>query len=164
MAPGRSKRPNVIRLLGDLRTPTPKEGHVRLCSAWTPAPEVCCGGLTSKELDGGAQVAPLPDQVTGPVASFTANGAYDQERVAAAVVPRVRQRQGKSIQSVASRRNVTTAFLVVFRLRLIAGGTRANRKQRGRRLSAEASLGAVDVPGGVPYSEGRNTGTGRSPA
>ena len=44
--------------------------------------------LTAKEVDDGAQVGPLLDQVAGPVASFTADGAYDQEGVAAAVAER----------------------------------------------------------------------------
>ncbi len=41
--------------------------------------------LTTKEVDEGAEVGPLLDQVPGPVASFTADGAYNQEGVAAAV-------------------------------------------------------------------------------
>ena len=38
--------------------------------------------LTDKERDDGAEVGPLLDQVGGPVASFIADGAYDQEGVA----------------------------------------------------------------------------------
>src|SRR5919202_3526147 len=37
--------------------------------------------LTDKEADDGAQVGPLLDQGDGPVASFTGDGAYDQESV-----------------------------------------------------------------------------------
>jgi len=44
--------------------------------------------LTAKEVDDGAEVGPLLDQVAGPVASFSADGAYDQEGVAAAVAER----------------------------------------------------------------------------
>ena len=44
--------------------------------------------LTAKEVDDGAEVGPLLDQVAGTVASFTADGAYDQEGVAAAVAER----------------------------------------------------------------------------
>ncbi len=44
--------------------------------------------LTNKERDDGAEVGPLLDQVAGPVASFTADGAYDQEGVAATVAER----------------------------------------------------------------------------
>src|SRR3954469_24981795 len=48
----------------------------------------CRGGATQKEVDDGAEVAPLLDQVLGPMASFTGNGAYDQESVSAAVTTR----------------------------------------------------------------------------
>ncbi len=41
--------------------------------------------LTSKDVDDASQVDPLLDQVAGSVASVTADGAYDQEGVAAAV-------------------------------------------------------------------------------
>ena len=44
--------------------------------------------LTTKEMDDGAQTGALLDQVAGPVASFTADGAYDQEGVFAAVAER----------------------------------------------------------------------------
>jgi len=44
--------------------------------------------LTTKDIDDGAEVGPLLDQVTGPVASFTADGAYDQDGVSAAVAER----------------------------------------------------------------------------
>ncbi len=37
--------------------------------------------LTSKEVDDASQVDPLLDQVAGSVASFTADGAYGQDRV-----------------------------------------------------------------------------------
>ena len=44
--------------------------------------------LTDKDADDGSQVGPLLDQVAAPVASFSADGAYDQEGVAAAVAAR----------------------------------------------------------------------------
>ncbi len=44
--------------------------------------------LTSKEVDDAAQVGPLLDQVTGPLASVTADGAYDQDGVYADVAER----------------------------------------------------------------------------
>ena len=37
--------------------------------------------LTSKDMNDASQAGPLLDQVVGPVASFTADGAYDQNRV-----------------------------------------------------------------------------------
>jgi len=50
--------------------------------------QIVAATLTNKERDDGAEVGPLLDQVAGPVASFTADGAYDQEGVAAAVAER----------------------------------------------------------------------------
>jgi len=50
--------------------------------------QIVAAVLTDKETDDGAQVGPLLDQVDGPVASFTGDGGYDQEGVAAAVAGR----------------------------------------------------------------------------
>jgi len=50
--------------------------------------QIVAAALTTKEVDDGAEVGPLLDQVPGPVASFTADGAYDQEGVSAAVAER----------------------------------------------------------------------------
>jgi len=47
--------------------------------------------LTSKDADDASQVDPLLDQVAGSVASFTADGAYDQDRVYAGVAERHRE-------------------------------------------------------------------------
>ena len=44
--------------------------------------------LTDRDEDDAAQVGPLLDQVEDPVASFTADGAYDQESVYADVAER----------------------------------------------------------------------------
>ena len=37
--------------------------------------------LTTHDVDDGSQVGPLLDQVDGPIASFTGDGAYDQDGV-----------------------------------------------------------------------------------
>ena len=50
--------------------------------------QIVAATLTTKEVDDGAEVGPLLDQVETSVASFTADGAYDQESVAAAVAER----------------------------------------------------------------------------
>ena len=50
--------------------------------------QIVAAALTSKEIDDGAQVGPLLDQVAGALASFTADGAYDQDGVYAAVAER----------------------------------------------------------------------------
>ena len=44
--------------------------------------------LTDRDEDDASQVGPLLDQVEAPVASFTADGAYDQDRVYADVAER----------------------------------------------------------------------------
>ena len=44
--------------------------------------------LTPKDVDDASQAGPLLDQVAGSVASFTAYGAYDQDRVCTAVAER----------------------------------------------------------------------------
>jgi hypothetical protein len=43
--------------------------------------EIAAVELTGNETDDGCQVGPLLDQVTGPVASFTGDGAYDRDDV-----------------------------------------------------------------------------------
>ena len=50
--------------------------------------QIVAATLTTNDVDDGSQVGPLLDQVAVPVASFTADGAYDQESVAAAVAAR----------------------------------------------------------------------------
>jgi len=44
--------------------------------------------LTTNDVDDGSQVGPLLDQVAGPVASFTGDGAYDQALVYSSVAER----------------------------------------------------------------------------
>jgi hypothetical protein len=43
--------------------------------------QIMAASLTSKEVDDAAKVGPLLDQAAMPVAPFTADGAYDQDRV-----------------------------------------------------------------------------------
>ncbi len=50
--------------------------------------QIVAATLTTKEVDDGAEVGPLLDQVAASVSSFTADGAYDQEGVSAAVAER----------------------------------------------------------------------------
>src|ERR687883_873952 len=49
---------------------------------------IVASALTGHDADDGAQVDPLLDQVEGPVASFTGDGAYDQAGVYASVAER----------------------------------------------------------------------------
>ncbi len=50
--------------------------------------QIVAATLTTKEVDDGAEVGPLLGQVAASVSSFTADGAYDQEGVSAAVAER----------------------------------------------------------------------------
>jgi hypothetical protein len=50
--------------------------------------QIVAAALTAKEVDDGFEVGPLLDQVPGSVASFTADGAYDQDGVSTAVAQR----------------------------------------------------------------------------
>jgi hypothetical protein len=43
--------------------------------------QIIASAVAGREADDGAQVRPLLDQVAGPVASFTGDGAYDQDGV-----------------------------------------------------------------------------------
>ena len=43
--------------------------------------EIIAAELTSKDVDDGSQVGPLLEQIAGPVASFTGDGAYDRDDV-----------------------------------------------------------------------------------
>ena len=50
--------------------------------------QVVATQLTTNDVDDGSQVGPLLDQVSGPVASFTGDGAYDRDDVYSAVIAR----------------------------------------------------------------------------
>ena len=50
--------------------------------------QIVAATLTTNDVDDGSQVGPLLDQVDGPIASFTGDGAYDQEGVYASVAER----------------------------------------------------------------------------
>src|SRR4051794_33684853 len=50
--------------------------------------QIVATALTTPDVDDGSQVGPLLDQVDGPIASFTSDGAYDQDSVYATVAER----------------------------------------------------------------------------
>src|SRR3954470_6307358 len=50
--------------------------------------QIVATALTTPDVDDGSQVGPLLDQVDGPIASFTSDGAYDQGSVYASVAAR----------------------------------------------------------------------------
>jgi len=88
-------RPQPRRNGKPMHLPLPSTG-LRLCGAgeWllekhgTKTGQLVAASLTAKEVDDGAEVGPLLDQITGMVASFTGDGGYDQDRVYAGVVER----------------------------------------------------------------------------
>ncbi len=49
------------------------------------AGQIVAATLTTKEVNDGSEVGTMLDQVTASVASFTGDGAYDQEGASAAV-------------------------------------------------------------------------------
>jgi len=50
--------------------------------------QIVASALTNHNKDDAAQVKPLLDQVAGPIASFTGDGAYDREGVYADMAER----------------------------------------------------------------------------
>jgi Transposase DDE domain len=56
--------------------------------------QIVAAALTGKEVDDAVQIGPLLDQVTGPLASVIADGAYDQDGVYADVAERPPRRDG----------------------------------------------------------------------
>ena len=68
----------------------------KICRSWRKLPlgvhadtgQILASMLTSHDADDGAQVGPLLDQVAGPLALFTGDGAYDQEGVTTRVAER----------------------------------------------------------------------------
>ena len=50
--------------------------------------QILASELTSNDVDDGSQVGPLLDQITGPLASFTGDGAYDQAGIYNTIVQR----------------------------------------------------------------------------
>ncbi len=53
--------------------------------------QITAAALTASDVDDASQVGPLLDQVNSPLASFTADGAYDQDGVYGEVVSRHRE-------------------------------------------------------------------------
>jgi hypothetical protein len=54
--------------------------------ALTPTQTRSLTQLTANDVDAGSQVGPLLDQVPGPVASYTGDGAYDRDDACNAVI------------------------------------------------------------------------------
>jgi len=80
----------LSRRVETLEVPRPRSGsdsepiHLLVDSTG----QIVAAALTMKDVDDGSQAGPLLGQVAASVASFTADGAYDQEGVFAAVAER----------------------------------------------------------------------------
>lgn len=108
---------------------------------------ILASALTGREVDDGAQVGPLLDQVEGSVASFVGDGGYDQDGVyaevaqrhpdaAVVVPPRATAVPSDTADTVPTQRDC--------HLRLIAAHGRLGWQERsgyGRRSRAEAAIG-----------------------
>jgi hypothetical protein len=109
--------------------------------------QIVASALTDHDVDDGSQVSPLLDQVTGPVASFTGDGAYDQEGVYASVAerhPGARVIVPPRSTAVPSQTAETAPTQRDQHLRLIrAGGRMGWQRASGynRRALAEAAIG-----------------------
>ena len=109
--------------------------------------QIVASALTTNDVDDGSQAGPLLDQVAGPVAAFTGDGAHDQDGVYAGVAerhpeaaivvpPRATAVPSKTAESEPTRRDR--------HLRHIAEhGRRAWQKASGytKRARAEAAIG-----------------------
>ena len=90
--------------------------------------QIVAAALTGREVDDGNQVGPLLDQITGPVASVTGDGAYDQDGVYASV----------------SGRHPTAAIIVPPRSTAVPSQTAGSEPtQRDRHLQLIAEQGRM---------------------
>ena len=103
--------------------------------------------LTTHDVDDGSQVGPLLDQVAAPLASFTGDGAYDQDGVYASVMeryPKARIIVPPRSTAVPSQTAETAPTQRDQHLRLIRGGGRMGWQRASgynRRALAEAAIG-----------------------
>jgi hypothetical protein len=103
--------------------------------------------LTPHDVDDGSQVGPLLDQVDGPIASFTGDGAYDQDSVYASVAERYPEATilvPPRATAVPSKTAETAPTQRDRHLQLIAErGRRAWQRASGytKRARAEATIG-----------------------
>src|SRR3954466_4158821 len=76
---------SLMRLLGlDLPVPDHTTLSRRAATLEVPRPRSSCSlaaAATPHDMDAGSKAGPLLDHVAGPVASFTGDGAYDQDGV-----------------------------------------------------------------------------------
>jgi hypothetical protein len=109
--------------------------------------QIVAATLTTHDVDDGSQVGPLLDQVDGPIASFTGDGAYDQDSVYASVAERYPEATilvPPRATAVPSKTAETAPTQRDRHLQLIAErGRRAWQRASGytKRARAEATIG-----------------------
>src|SRR5829696_2915416 len=109
--------------------------------------QIVAATLTTHDVDDGSQVGPLLDQVDGPIASFTGDGAYDQDSVYASVAERYPEATiivPPRATAVPSRTAETAPTQRDHHLQLIIErGRRASQRASGytKRARAEATIG-----------------------
>ena len=97
--------------------------------------QIVAATLTTHDVDDGSQVGPLLDQVDGPIASFTGDGAYDQDGVYASV----------------GERHPDAAVIVPPRASAVPSRTAESEPtQRDRHLQLIAGAGPQGVAEGSP--------------
>ena len=90
--------------------------------------EIVATALTTNDVDDASQIGPLLDQVEGPVASFTGDGAYDQD----------------SVYRIVTDRDHDAAVIVPPRATAVPGETAETKPtQRGRHLQCIAETGRL---------------------
>ena len=109
--------------------------------------------------DDGAEVGPLPDQVTGSVASFTADGAYDQNGVSTAVPSETAQtgptQRNRHLHSIAEHGRAAwqkasgytkraRAEAAIGRFKQVIGDGRSSRTDRSRATEVDVAAHALN--------------------
>jgi hypothetical protein len=87
--------------------------------------QIIAAELTGKDIDDGSQVGPLLEQIAGPVASFTGDGAYDRDDVYREVC----QRYADAAVNVPPRSNAVPSA---------AAGTAPTKRDQHLQLIAES--------------------------
>ena len=98
--------------------------------------QIVAAALTSKEVDDAVQVGSLLDKVTGPLASVTADGAYDQDGVYADV----------------AERHPDAAVIVPPRRTAVLSDKAATARQRSATVTCSASRRRAAGPGRKPQA------------
>ena len=125
--------------------------------------QIVAAALTAKEVDDGAEVGSLLDQITGEVASFTADGGYEQDRVYADVAERHPERRlsSRRATTVPSATAETTPTQRDCHLRHVkpSGIARTARWRRSNRILVRPSPPDIAEHGRMAWQKSSGTTT-----